>query len=282
MNLKEETNFLMKKYNIVANKNYGQNFLIDENVIDKIIESADISKKDLIIEIGPGLGSLTSKLLENAGKVICIEIDKKMLDILHDRFFLYDNFELINDDILKVNLKEIIEKNHSSFKNVKIVANLPYYITTPIIMKLLDDRLDIYSITVMVQKEIAERLTDIPGGKNCGAITYAINYFTDPKLIFNVSKTSFVPSPKVDSSVINLRILESPRVFPKDEKLFFKIIKLAFLQKRKTLVNALNTGEFGDKNNLENMLENLNIDKQIRGEKLTLEQYKEITDFLCN
>ena len=282
MNLIEETKFIMKKYNITANKNYGQNFLIDENVVNSIVDSAKISKDDFVIEIGPGLGTLTAALLENAGKVICIELDKKMLNILNDRFSLYNNFELINDDVLKVDLQAIIKENLQNFKNAKVVANLPYYITTPIIMKLLEDKLDLTSITVMVQKEVAERLTETPGGKNTGAITYSINYYTEPTLVINVPSNSFIPSPKVDSSVINLKLLKNPRVTPKDEVLFFKIIKTAFLQKRKTLINTLINGKFGSREFLENMLNELGIDLRIRGEKLSLEEFKEISDYIYN
>ena len=280
MNLNQETKFIMKKYNITANKNYGQNFLIDENIVNSIVESADISKNDLVIEIGPGLGTLTAKLLENAGKVICIELDKKMLDILNDRFSLYDNFELINNDVLKVDLNSLINQNLKNLKTAKVVANLPYYITTPIIMKLLENNLKLDSITVMVQKEVAERLTETPGGKNSGAITYSINYYTEPNLVINVPNTSFIPSPKVDSSVINLKLLEKPKVNPLDEELFFKIIKTAFLQKRKTLINTLLIGKFGTREFLEKMLTELNIDLKIRGEKLSLEQFKEIADYI--
>ena len=280
MNLTQETKFIMKKYNITANKNYGQNFLIDEDAVNSIVESANISKGDLVIEIGPGLGTLTSALLEKAGKVICIELDKKMIDILQDRFSLYNNFELINDDVLKVDLKSIIDENLTHLKYAKIVANLPYYITTPIIMKLLEDRLNLTSITVMVQKEVAERLTEKPGGKNSSAITYSINYYTEPSLVINVPNTSFIPSPKVDSSVIHLELLNQPKVKPLDEELFFKIIKTAFLQKRKTLINTLLIGNFGDRSFLEKMLNELDIDLKIRGEKLTLEDYKKIADYI--
>lgn len=280
MNLSQETKFIMKKYNITANKNYGQNFLIDENVVSGIVDSAEISKDDLVIEIGPGLGTLTACLLERAGKVICIELDKKMLDILNDRFALYENFELINNDVLKVDLMALIHENIANFKNAKVVANLPYYITTPIIMKLLENKLNLTSITVMVQKEVAERLTEKPGGKNSGAITYSINYYTEPELVLDVPNSSFIPSPKVDSSVITLKLLKSPRVTPKNEELFFKVIKTAFLQKRKTLINALLIGNMGDREYLEKMLTDLNIDLKIRGEKLSLEDYQKIADYL--
>ena len=280
MNLIEETKFIMKKYNITANKSFGQNFLIDESIVNSIVECAEISKDDFVIEIGPGLGTLTAKLLENAGKVMCIEIDKKMLEILNDRFKLYENFELINDDVLKVDLHSIIKENLQNYKNAKVVANLPYYITTPIIMKLLEDKLDLTSITVMVQKEVAERLTETPGGKNTGAITYSINYYTEPSLVLNVPSDSFIPSPKVDSSVINLKILETPKVAPQNEDLFFKIIKTAFLQKRKTLINTLIIGNWGTRESLEKMLNELGIDLKIRGEKLSLEEFKKIADYI--
>jgi len=280
MNLEQETKFIMKKYNITANKNYGQNFLIDENIVNEIINNSNITTDDVIIEIGPGLGTLTSALLYKAGKVICIELDKKMLDILHDRFHLYDNFELINNDVLKVDLQALIDENLKNFKSAKVVANLPYYITTPIIMKLLEDKLNLESITVMVQKEVAERLTELPGGKNCGSITYTINYYTEPKLITNVPNNSFIPAPKVDSSVINLKLLDKPKVSPLDEELFFQIIKTAFLQKRKTLINTLLIGNFGDREFLENMLKTLSIDMKIRGERLNLEQFCEIANFI--
>lgn len=282
MNLEQETKFIMKKYHITAKKDYGQNFLIDENAINSIIDSADISKNDVIIEIGPGLGTLTHSLLEKAGKVICIELDPKMIDILQDRFSLYDNFELINNDVLKVNLKHLLDENLKVFSSAKVVANLPYYITTPIIMKLLESKLQLDSITVMVQKEVAERLVETPGGKNTGAITYSINYYTDPSLVINVPSSSFIPSPKVDSSVINLKLLKQPKVTPLNEELLFKVIKSAFLQKRKTLINTLINGNLGDREFLENMLNTLDIDLKIRGEKLTLEQFKKISDYIYN
>ena len=280
MNLLQETKYLMKKYNITANKNFGQNFLIDENIVNSIVSAAEISSDDLVIEIGPGLGTLSAALVEKSGKLICIELDKKMLNILHDRFFLYENFELISDDVLKVDLQQILTENLSKFKNAKIVANLPYYITTPIIMKLLENNLPLKSITVMVQKEVAERLTEKPGGKNSGAITYAINYYTEPSIVANVPNTSFIPSPKVDSCVINLKLLDKPRVCPKNEELFFKIIKAAFLQKRKTLINALINAKLSTREELEKIFTEANIDLKIRGEKLTLEEFCEISDKL--
>ncbi len=279
MNLIQETHFIMNKYNITANKNFGQNFLIDENVVENIVMSSEVNKNDLVIEIGPGLGTLTSLLLEKAGKVICVELDKKMLEILNDRFSLYNNFELINDDILKVDLKALIS-NNSQFENVKVVANLPYYITTPIIMKLLENKLDLRSITVMVQKEVAQRLVETPSGKDTGAITYSINYYTDPELVLDVSKDSFIPSPKVDSAVIKLNILKQPKIQVTNEELFFKVIKCAFMQKRKTLVNSLSNSGISSKETLENILNELGIDTRIRAEQLSLEQFGYLSDKL--
>lgn len=280
MNLYEETKFLMKKYGITANKKLGQNFLIRDEAVNGIIEASNINKEDLIIEIGPGLGTLTKPLLENAGKVICIELDNRMLEILEDRFKLYNNFEVINEDVLKVDLNKLIKKNKiGEIKTVKVVANLPYYITTPIVMKLLEDRLDIESITVMVQKEVAQRLTAKSGEKFSGAITYAINYYTNPKSVLEVDKTSFIPEPEVDSTVIKLDVLKEPTVKPVNEELMFKVIKAAFMQKRKTLLNGLsNSNLFGTKEEIEKVLNKLNINPGIRGEKLSLQDYANIAD----
>lgn len=284
MNIFDETKFIMKKYGIIANKKLGQNFLIDDNAIDAIINSSAITKEDLIIEIGPGLGTLTKPLLDNAGKVICIELDKRMIEILEDRFKLYNNFKLINNDVLKVDLNKLILENKvGTIKYAKVVANLPYYITTPIIMKLLEERLDIESITVMVQKEVADRLVAKPGEENTGAITYAINYYTKPARIYEVDKTSFIPAPEVNSTIIKLDVLKRPSVETQNEELMFKIIKTAFMQKRKTLLNGLtNSNLFGNKEEIEKMLAELNIDLKIRGEKLTLEEYAKITKYLLN
>lgn len=284
MNLYQETKFIMNEYNITANKGYGQNFLVDENIVSSIVEKADVNKEDLIIEIGPGLGTLTALLLEKAGKVVCIELDPKMITVLNDRFTLYDNFELINNDVLKEDLKSIIEKNLKTLrlKKAKVVANLPYYITTPIIMKLLEDKLNLESITVMVQKEVAERLAEEPGGKETGAITYSIHYYTNPEIVINVPNDSFVPAPKVDSAVIKLEVLNTPKIQVENEAVFFKVVKAAFLQKRKTLINSLSNSKIADKETLENMLNSMNIDLKIRAEKLSLEEFGQIADYLVN
>lgn len=280
-NLYQETKFIMNKYHITANKSLGQNFLISEDAVSSIIESASITKQDLIIEIGPGLGTLTQQLLEKAGKVICIELDTKMVNIITDRFSLYDNIQIINEDVLKVNLQEVIkkEKQENNFQNAKVVANLPYYITTPIIMKLLEDKLDIESITIMIQKEVAQRLLAEPGDTLSGAITYGIHYYTIPENVVEVTRDSFIPAPEVDSQVIKLNIRKQPPVKVKSEEKLFKIIKLAFMQRRKTLINALSNGNLYTKTEINQMLEALEIDPKIRGEKLTLEQFAEIANF---
>ena len=281
MNAYAETRDILKKYNITANKRLGQNFLIDDEVINGIIDASNVNKSDLVIEIGPGLGTLTKRLLENSGKVICIELDTRMIEILNDRFKLYNNFEVINEDVLKVNLNKLINENkNEELKTAKIVANLPYYITTPIVMKLLEDKLDIESITVMVQKEVADRLVDVPGGKNSGAITYGVNYYTRPEKVIEVPNTAFIPAPEVNSSVIKLNVLKEPSVKVKNEELLFKIIKMAFMQKRKTLLNGLTNGNLASKEEIEEMLTNLGFDLRIRGEKLSLEDFAKIADYM--
>lgn len=281
-NLFEETKYILKKYGISANKSLGQNFLINENVVEKIIEGAQISKNDLIIEIGPGLGTLTKELIDKAGKVIAIELDKRMIEILIDRFNLYSNFELINEDVLKVDLEKIIKNQLvNGITNVKIVANLPYYITTPIVMKLLEDNLPIDSITIMIQKEVADRLIEKPGGKNTGAITYAIYYYAESEEILKVEPNSFIPEPAVESKVIKLNIRKKKTIEVEDENLMFKIIKYAFMQRRKTLVNALeNSKIFKDKKEIVNMLEKLEINIKTRGETLSLSDFANIANFV--
>ena len=259
----EETKFIMKKYNIRANKSLGQNFLISEQVVNEIVESSKIDKEDLVIEIGPGLGTLT------------------MVEILQDRFKLYNNFELYQQDVLKIDLKHLIkkEKENTNIKKVKIVANLPYYITTPIIMKLLEEKLDLESITVMIQKEVADRLIAIPGEKETGAITYAVYYYAIAEAILEVPKESFIPEPEVTSKVIKLNIRKEPPIEVQDKELMFKIIKSAFMQRRKTLINALNNAKiFQNKEEGNQILESLKLDESVRAEKLTLENFADITN----
>ena len=284
MGILEETKFIMNKYKVKANKNLGQNFLIDEQAIKDIVDGAEIESEDLVIEIGPGLGTLTAYLLEKAKKVICIELDKKMIKILNDRFIAYNNIELINADVLKLNLNEIIEqeKQNSNIKNVKIVANLPYYITTPIIMKLIESKLDVESITVMIQKEVAERLIEIPSGKNTGAITYTIYYYCEGKKIREVDSSSFIPMPEVTSEVISLKLRKEPYVEGTSEKVFFNIIKSSFMQRRKTLLNALvNSGMFKDKEEGIDFLKKANLPENIRAENLKIEDFALLCNLFC-
>jgi len=276
----EETKFLMKKYDIKASKSLGQNFLIDDDVVNSIIFSSEISKDDLVIEIGPGLGSLTSRLLEEAGYVVAIELDDRMINILDERFKFYDNFTLIHEDVLKVDLRSIIEQKHA--KSVKVVANLPYYITTPIIMKLLEERLPIDSITVMVQKEVADRLTAIPSKKNTGAISYCVSYYCIASMVLVVPNTSFIPAPEVNSAVIKLVLRDSPPVILKDEKLFFDVIRASFMQRRKTLLNGLSNGNIASKEIIKKMLIDLQFSESVRGESLTLEQFASISNYLSD
>lgn len=278
-NILEETKTIMKKYNIKANKSLGQNFLINTEVVEKIVNSSEITEEDMIIEIGPGLGTLTKYLLEKAGKVLCIELDTKMIKILNDRFSEYENFELINEDVLKVDLNKIIKQNkeNSKIKNVKIVANLPYYITTPIIMKLLEEKLDIKSITVMIQKEVADRLIETPGGKNTGAITHTVYYYCKSEKIMEVPNSSFIPEPEVTSEVIKMNLREKPAVDLENPKVMFMIIKSAFMQRRKTLLNALtNTKVFMSKQEGIEILRKLNLDENVRAENLSIQDFANI------
>lgn len=279
-NAYQETMFLLKKYHISANKSLGQNFLIHDEVIHQTVESATISKDDLIIEIGPGLGILTQELLEKAKKVIAIELDNRMVSILQDRFSFYQNFELIAQDVLKVNLKEIVEreKRENGIKEVKVVANLPYYITTPIIMKLLEENLAIESITVMVQKEVAQRLVAHPSEKLAGAITYSVQYYCTTKQIIDVPKESFLPAPEVESAVIQLTLRKEPPVQVQNKENFFKLIKVSFMQRRKTFLNGVSNSGLVSKQTLKEILTELNIPETIRGENLTLEQFAQIAN----
>ena len=281
--LYKETQFILNKYEISANKKLGQNFLINEEVVQNIINSSNIIENDLVIEIGPGLGTLTKEILNKAGKLICVELDTKMVKILNDRFSLYKNFELLNQDILKTDLKTIIhnEKKNNNLKTAKIIANLPYYITTPIIMKLLEEKLDLESITVMVQKEVAERLIAVPGPKekNTGAISYTVLYYASSQKIMEVDKESFIPAPEVQSEVIKLDIRKEPIVKVKKPEYMFKIIKFAFMQRRKTLLNSLtNANIFKNKEEGIKILEEIGLSENVRAENLSIEDFAKIAD----
>ena len=274
MNLREETNFMLKKYDLKANKKLGQNFLIDEGIVLDIVQKAEVSKEDLVIEIGPGLGTLTAALAESAKKVIAVELDDNMIPVLNERFALYDNVEIIHNDILKTDINALIKGE----EHVKIVANLPYYITTPIVMKLLEEKLNIESITVMVQKEVGERFCSTPNGKEYGAITVSINYYTEPEIVIDVPKENFMPVPEVDSCVVNLKV-KKEHIELKNEKKFFQVIKAAFSQRRKNLGNSL-LAVAKDKEEIKKMLEELGIDINKRAENLSLEDFARISNWL--
>ena len=265
MNIFEETKYIMNKYDVHPNKRLGQNFLFDEQSLQTIAQ--DVTKEDTVIEIGPGLGTLTAILAEKANKVIAVELDAKMVKILEERFKLYNNVQIIQDDILHVNIDKIAPK-------AKVVANLPYYITTSIITKVLNT--NIKDITILIQKEVAERICAEPGTKKAGAITYYVKYYADSKIIANVPKEYFIPSPEVESSIVKITKKDEKAVKVNNEKLFFDIIKTNFTQRRKTILNSLSS--IIDKEVLKNILKECKIKENTRGENLSLEQFAEITN----
>ena len=270
---------IINKYNFVFQKKFGQNFLIDTHVLDKIIAAANITEEDTILEIGPGIGSMTQYLCEKAGQVISIEIDKMLIPILEDNLKDYDNFTLINADFLKLDIHEIIEQYNC--KNIKVVANLPYYITTPIIMSLFENHIPLESITVMVQKEVAMRMQAKPSTKDYGALSLAIQYSTTD-IVANVPPNCFMPRPNVGSAVIKLSLRDTSPCSVTNEEFMFKLIRAAFNQRRKTLVNALSNASFLDldKTTIHKALEANNLPPTIRGEALSLEQFASLSNDL--
>ena len=272
---------VLKKYNFNFQKKYGQNFLIDSNILEKIIENAEITKDDCVLEIGPGIGTMTQYLAENAREVVAVEIDKTLIPILGDTLSAYDNVTVINEDILKVDINKIVEEKNQG-KPIKVVANLPYYITTPIIMGLFESHVPLKSITIMVQKEVADRMQVGPGTKDYGALSLAVQYYAKPEIVLQVPPTCFMPKPNVGSAVINLVRYQNPPVQAKDEKFMFDIIRASFNQRRKTLVNGLGNaaGLHVDKESILRALEQMNLSPTIRGEALTLEQFAILSDLL--
>lgn len=268
---------IIEKHGFRFSKSLGQNFLIDGNIIDRIIDGANIKADDGIIEVGPGIGTLTQKLCESAGKVVAIELDNNLLPILEETLGGYSNFEVVHGDVLKVDLNKIIEEKLEARK-VKVVANLPYYITTPIIMKLLEENIKIDKIVVMVQKEVALRMKANPGNKDYGALSIAVQYYSKPEIIVDVPKNVFMPRPNVDSAVIMLDVYHEPIIKVKDEKLFFKVVKAAFGKRRKTLLNALTSGIELKKEEIEVVLERSGIDPVRRGETLSITEFARIAD----
>ncbi len=282
-NLGNPTNTIeiLKKYGFSFQKKFGQNFLIDNNILEKIVENAGVTKDDLVIEIGPGIGSLTQHLCEHAREVVAVEIDKKLIPILEDTLSEYDNVSVINEDVLKVDVNKIVREKNAG-KNVKVVANLPYYITTPIIMGLFESNLPLESITVMVQKEVAERMQVGPGTKDYGALSLAVQFYSKPKVVLNVPASCFMPKPNVDSAVIKLEKHKEIPVEVTDAKKMFRIIRAAFNQRRKTLTNSIaNAADLSySKDDVAKVLEEMGLSATIRGEALTLEQFAKLSDLL--
>ena len=273
------TKEVINKYSFAFQKKFGQNFLIDSNVLESIIRGAEITKDDFVLEIGPGIGTMTQYLCEAARQVVAVEIDKMLIPILEDTLSEYDNVEVINQDVLKVDIKSLAEEKNNG-KPIKVVANLPYYITTPIIMGLFESGVPIDSITIMVQKEVADRMQTGPGSKDYGALSLAVQYYATAKVILNVSATCFMPRPNVDSAVIKLTRHKEPTVNVADEKLMFKIIRASFNQRRKTLVNGLkNSPELSfSKEQIVKAIEKIGKPETIRGEALTLEEFAELAN----
>ena len=273
-----KTKKIVEKYGFSFKKNFGQNFLVDERVLGKIVSSAEISKDDVVIEVGPGIGTLTQALAKEADKVVAVEIDTTLVPILGELLSDFDNIEIINEDILKVDVNAIAEKYPD--KKIKMVANLPYYITTPIIMNVLENHIPVESITVMIQKEVAYRMKAQPSTKDYGSLSLAVQYYCEPYLVANVPQNCFMPRPNVDSAVIKLTVMDKPKVQVNDEKFMFEFIKAAFSQRRKTLVNCIfSSGLLTlSKDEIGKMLNGLGYDERVRGESLTLEDYGKITD----
>ena len=274
---------VLQKYHFVFQKRFGQNFLIDEHVLEKIIESSGITKDDFILEIGPGIGTMTQYLAEAAREVAAVEIDSSLIPILKDTLKDWDNVSVINNDILKTDIKKIADEKNGG-KPVKVVANLPYYITTPIIMGLFEKNVPVDSITVMVQKEVADRMQVGPGTKDYGALSLAVQYYAKPEIVANVPPNCFMPRPKVGSAVIRLDRYEEPPVQVKDEKLMFRIIRASFNQRRKTLANGLKNSPELDftKEQIEAAIGHLGRGASIRGEALTLEEFAELANYLSD
>ena len=272
---------ILQKYKFVFQKKFGQNFLIDTHVLDKIIGSAEITKDDVVLEIGPGIGTMTQYLACAAKKVIAVEIDKALIPILEDTLSEYENVRVINHDVLKVDIAKLAEEENGG-KPIKVVANLPYYITTPIIMGLFENHVPIKSITVMVQKEVADRMQVGPGTKDYGALSLAVQYYAKPYIVANVPPNCFMPRPKVGSAVIRLERYENPPVTVEDEKLMFRLIRASFNQRRKTLANGLKNSPELDytKEEIEAAIEALGRGASIRGEALTLEEFAKLADLL--
>ena len=277
---RSSTSEIVHKYQFGFQKKFGQNFMVDSSILDKIIEAADLTKQDVALEIGPGIGTLTQRLAEEAGEVIAVEIDKNLIPILDETLADYSNVTVLNEDILKLDIHKIVEEHGG--KPLKVVANLPYYITTPIIMALFEKQIPIRSVTVMVQKEVADRMRVGPGTKDYGALSLAVQYYAKPEIITKVPAACFMPKPNVDSTVIRLTRYEQPPVQAVDEAWMFAIIRASFNQRRKTLANGLaNAGNIDlRRGQVEEVLDEMGLSVSVRGEALTLEQFAELSNRL--
>lgn len=272
---------VLDKYDFVFRKKYGQNFLVDTHMLEKIVDCAQLTKEDCVLEIGPGIGTMTQYLAERAGKVIAVEIDGDLIPILKDTLSAYDNVTIIHQDILKVNLNQLVKEHVAGegeevkYKSVKVVANLPYYITTPIIMNLLEKKVPLDNITIMVQKEVAERMRVGPGTKDYGALSLAVQYYAKPEVMVNVPPECFMPRPKVASTVIRLTLYAEPPIKVSDPEYMFRLIRASFNQRRKTLANGLsNDGSLHlTRETVTEALRQMNLSETVRGETLTLEQF---------
>ena len=272
---------VLQKYNFNFQKKFGQNFLINTGILEDIIAAAKITKNDFVLEIGPGIGTMTQYLCESAREVVAVEIDKNLIPILQDTLSAYDNVEVINDDILKVDINKLASERNEG-KPIKVVANLPYYITTPIIMGLFESHVPIDSITIMVQKEVADRMQEGPGSKEYGALSLAVQYYAHPEIVVNVPPSCFMPQPKVGSAVIRLTRHAQPTVNVENEKLMFQLIRASFNQRRKTLENGLNnfSGLNLSKEVIQSCIEELGVPVTIRGEALSLEQFAQLSNII--
>ncbi len=275
----QKTIEILQKYDFSFQKKFGQNFLIDTHVLDKIISAAHITKEDMVLEIGPGIGTMTQYLAEAAGKVIAVEIDRNLIPILEDTLSEYNNVRVINEDVLKLDLRKLADEENGG-KAIKVVANLPYYITTPIIMGLFENHVPVESITVMVQKEVADRMQTGPGNKDYGALSLAVQYYAEPYIVANVPPNCFMPRPKVGSAVIRLTRHKEPPVEVKDEKLMFDIIRASFNQRRKTLANGLNNSDkiTCSKEIITKAIEKLGKGASVRGEALSLQEFASLSN----
>ena len=272
---------VLQKYNFNFQKKFGQNFLIDTHVLEKIISAAQITKEDCVVEIGPGIGTMTQYLAEAAGHVVAVEIDKNLIPILADTLSAYDNVEVINEDILKVDINRLVQEKNGG-RPIKVVANLPYYITTPIIMGLFESHVPMDSITIMVQKEVADRMQEGPGTKDYGALSLAVQYYAKPEIVANVPPNCFIPRPNVGSAVIRLTRYQEPPVQVNNESLMFGLIRASFNQRRKTLVNGLGNASnvSVSKDAVKEALAQMGLSETIRGEALTLEQFAQLANLL--